>query len=475
MSKQNPSVWIFDKNEGLLIWIFDKNDVILVWIFDKNCMYLVRNIDNQLIKWKTEAYRKPLLLRGARQVGKTSAVKRLGEQFKHFVYINFDENTAYHQLFNQDYSIEEICQQLELLTNTPIHAGETLLFLDEIQSCLPALKSLRYFYEKLPALHVIAAGSLLEFALAELPSFGVGRIRSLFMYPMCFSEFLNAMGENNLCNHLLEHDIKTSLPDSIHDKLIALYKVFLLIGGMPEVVRTYVQNKSLLEVQTILNDLQLSIQDDFAKYKKKVPSSRLIEVFNSVVYQTGNKFSYTYPNATLYARQIKEALQLLEMAGLIYPVTHTSANGVPLGAEINPKKVKYLIYDTGVYQRLLGLDLSSLMLADNIDVINKGNIAELYVGLELIKTADPYVPLSLYYWQRDSRNSQAEVDYVISKENNIYPLEVKSGTKGSMQSMYLFLEEKKRSLGYRLSLENFGVLNQIQIVPLYAVMKLQNK
>jgi predicted AAA+ superfamily ATPase len=225
----------------------------------------------------------------------------------------------------------------------------------------------------------------------------------------------------------------------------------------------------MLEVQRVLDDLILSIQADFTKYKIRVSPARIREVFDAVVKQVGNKFSYSYPNATLNNVQIKEALVLLEMAGLIYFVTHSASNGIPIGAEINSKKRKILLFDTGIFQRIQGLNIAQLLIEDDFNSINKGNIAELLVGLELIKNTSCYEKTHLYYWQREAKNSQAEVDYVIQKQDKIIPIEVKSGTKGSMQSMYLFLEEKKLDFGIRLSLENFSEMEKVKIVPLYAV------
>jgi predicted AAA+ superfamily ATPase len=437
-------------------------------------MYLKRTFDDELIQWKESAIRKPLLLRGARQVGKTSSVKNLSNQFDHYVEINFDENQLFSQVFTKSQSVLEICEQLSVLTNTPIVSGKTLLFLDEIQSCLPAISSLRYFYEKMPDLHVIAAGSLLEFALSEIPSFGVGRIRSLYIYPLSFREFLMANKENLLLNQLDTAAISNPLAEPVHQKLILLYKKFLIIGGMPEAVATYVNSKSLLDVQRVLDDLLISFQDDFAKYKSTVPTARLMEVFDAVTKQVATKFSYSYPNATLNNKQIKDAIELLKMAGLVFSVTHSAANGIPLGAEVNPKKTKYLLFDTGLFQRLIGLNLSDLLLNDDFDSINKGNIAELHVGLELIKNENPYQRSQLYYWQRDAKNSQAEVDYVCQFKDSIFPIEVKSGSKGSMQSLYIFIKEKNLNWGFRVSLENFSEINQVGIFPLYAVYNLMH-
>ena len=437
-------------------------------------MYIRRAIDMELINWKNSVTRKPLLLRGARQVGKSSAIRNLGKSFTHFIEINFDEKKEWTTLFESTQNLDALLEQISIIENTPIIENETLLFLDEIQTSLPAIHLLRYFYERKPNLHVIAAGSLLEFALKDLPSFGVGRIRSLFMYPISFHEFLLAHNEERLLEKTKEASPILPLPELLHQKLIAYYKKFLIIGGMPEAVKSYVISKDLLEVQRILDDLILSIQADFTKYKKRIEPIKIAEVFANVVLQQGEKFTYTYPNATLNNQQIKEILQLLEMAGLVHVVTHTAANGIPLGAEINPKKRKIILFDTGIYQRILKLDISQLLTLDNLTVINKGNIAELSVGLELIKNQSPYEKTNLYYWQRESKNSQAEIDYVIQQKEEIVPLEVKAGTKGAMQSMFLFLQEKNKEKGIRISLENFGTMNKIDIYPLYGVWNLVN-
>ena len=245
-----------------------------------------------------------------------------------------------------------------------------------------------------------------------------------------------------------------------------------LNGGMPEVVATYAHGGSLLECQQVLDDLTLSLYADFSKYKERMPASRLREVFAAVIYQTGGKFTYSKASQDLSHLQVKESLELLELAGIIYPITHTSANGLPLAAEMNTKYRKFLIFDTGIYQRFLRLDLGQLFAAESLDQINKGALAELFVGLELLKSAPSNYPMQLYYWRRDKPGSAAEVDYVIQRNSEIVPIEVKSGTKGSMQSMFQFLSEKNYKYGIRCSTENFGAFQSVNIYPLYAVSQI---
>ena len=437
-------------------------------------MYFERTIDKELETWSKNPDRKPLLIRGARQVGKSTAVRVFGKHFRYFLEINFEEQKEVHRLFGGNLSPAELCENLSVMYNIPITAGETLLFFDEIQACLPAISSLRFFYEKFPELHVIAAGSLLEFVFNELPSFGVGRIRSLFMYPFSFDEFLSACDEQLLLKAKRNASAKHPLQEAIHIKLLGYFKRFLVIGGMPEGIVRYVEEGKLNACQQALDDLIISLKSDFTKYKKRVVPLRISEVFESVVRQTGGKFVYRKASSELNHKQIKEALELLIMAGLVIPVTHTSANGIPLGSGCDVKKRKMLLFDTGIFQRLLGLNISDVLFEDDFDLVNRGSIAELYVGLEMLKSLSCYQQQSLYYWQREALNSNAEVDYLIQKQQHIIPVEVKSGKKGSMQSLHLFLKEKKIPFGIRFSLENYSVYGQIRVYPLYAVSDFMN-
>ena len=429
--------------------------------------YLYRNIDSQLLNWSKEERRKPLLVRGARQVGKSSAIRNLGSQFEYFVEVNFDKNKDVYLLFEDNLSPKEICEQLSLIYNTPIIPGKTLLFFDEIQACTPAISSLRYFYEDYPELHLIAAGSLLEFALESLSSFGVGRIRSMFIYPFCFKEFLIANGETMLWNAINKASEKKPLMEPIHKKSLTLLKKFLVLGGMPEVVSAYVGGQTMLECLKVMDDLIISYRDDFSKYKDRVPESRITEVFDTVVQNSGKPFVYAGA-ANANTKQIKEALELLIKAGLVTPAIHSAANGIPIGAEVNLKKRKMLLFDTGLYQRILGLDLSKLILSDDLEMVNRGALAEIHVGLELQKSASCYTKNDLYFWKREVKSSNAEVDYLIQQGEYIIPIEVKSGNRGSMQSMYLFIKEKNSPYGIRCSSENFSSYDNIKVFPLYA-------
>lgn len=418
---------------------------------------------------ENDEFKKPLLLPGARQVGKSSSVRNLGRSFPYFLEINLEENTGLHTLFTATNSIESICAKLEIAFNIPIIEGETLLFLDEIQSCPSAITALRYFYEQKPNLHLIAAGSLLEFALETLPSFGVGRIRTMFIYPFSFDEFLVAMQEERLLELKKLATSELPLDPIFHQKLTDYFKQFLIIGGMPEVIARFAVHKNYLEAQQVLDDLLISLKSDFVKYKKRVPSNRINEVFESVSKQMGSKIMYTKIGPQLTNLQIKEALQLLILSGLVIPVTHTAGNGIPLGAEIDIKKRKMLLLDTGLFQRILGLDVANVVLESNFEVINKGAIAELFFGLEWLKYSSPFSQNELYYWHRENKTGNAEVDYIVQKNSAILPVEIKSSNSGAMQSLRMFLKEKNIPTGVRFSLENFSRLEDVAIYPLYAV------
>lgn len=431
-----------------------------------------RAVDKELTRWKQEEQRKVLLVRGARQVGKTYSIRKLGQGFENFVEVNFEEIPGVKTFFEKSLNPHELCEKLSIYFKKPLKPGQALLFLDEIQACPNAIRSLRFFYEKMPELHVVAAGSLLEFALEEIPSFAVGRIKSLFMYPMTFSEFLIAAGEDRLETLILKSSPDNPMDPVLHEITLDKLKIFQLIGGMPAVVKTYLEEKDLALCQEVIDDILTTIKDDFAKYKKKFPVVRLQEVFDSIVYQAGNKFKYS--NISGEKCQVyKDALELLVKAGLAHKVYHSAARGVPLGAQLDDKKFKVLLLDTGIYQRVLGLDISSYIVSDFGSIINKGNLAELFVGLELIAHGSPRLHPELYYWHREARSSNAEVDYVISREGTVIPIEVKSGSRGQMQSLHIFLSERNLAQGIRISGENFSSYDKIKTFPLYAIKNIR--
>jgi len=432
-----------------------------------------RLIDKEMKQWKEKKDRKVLLLRGARQVGKTYSIRELSKTFKKFLEINFEETPAACRFFENSLNPHEICEKLAVYFNTTITPGESLLFFDEIQACPRALRALRFFYEKMPDLHVAAAGSLLELAISEIPSFGVGRIHSLFMYPMTFKEYLHASGNDMLNQVISDSSFDQPVDPVIHEKILDKIKIFLIIGGMPKVVDTYINEKDFHTCQVEIDNIINSLIDDFAKYKEKVPSLRLEETFYSTAHQAGNKFVYTKVGEGIESSKLyKEALELLVKTGIAYKVYHTSARGIPLGAQINRKRFKVIPYDTGIYQRLLGLNLSEYILTDFPSLVNRGSLAEIYVGLELLAARPPHMRPEIFYWHRESRTSNAEVDYVTAIGPRILPIEVKAGTRGQMQSLHLFLNDRNLDCGLRISHENFAHYDKIKTIPIYATNRI---
>ena len=447
--------------------------------------YLARSIDQALLEWKDSPRRKPLLLRGARQVGKSCAVRHLGEQFKYFLEVNVERNPEVMEFFKGNRDVKAIAAKLSDFFDVPVIPGETLLFLDEIQKSEDVIHSLWFFKEDYPELHVIAAGSLLEFALKDLSSFGVGRVTSLFVYPMSFDEFLTATGQNGLLRTKRKSNSENPLSKAFYDKSVEAFRSYMLVGGMPEAVATYAETGSYRYSSDIVNEIIQGYQDDFAKYSAKANPTLLRQTLISVAHQAGAKFVYSRVEGEYRSSEVKAALEMLKDAGLIIPTYHTDANGVPLGAEINERVVKYLLHDTGVLLAILGIDddtdqlIKELMVADSIDLVDKGHVAEMLAGLELIKYASPQKRHQLYYWQNMNKGTCAEVDYVIARSGGIVPVEVKSGVKGSMSSMYSLMRNPQKHIerGIRCSLENFGSFDspdgkRIDIVPLYAISNL---
>lgn len=453
-------------------------------------MYYNRIIDTHLAEWATRTTHKPLLLRGARQVGKSTAVRHLGERFTSYVEINFEKQPEYKALFQNNLEVSRIISQMAAMYGQPIHAGQTLLFLDEIQACPEAIMALRFFKEDLPALHVIAAGSLLEFALEELPTFGVGRIHSMFMYPMTFDEFLQATGEQLLMDARNQATLLKPLPEPLHHKLIELLRIYILVGGMPEVVAQWVETHNFLACQEIQDDIVTSYEDDFPKYRKKADPMLLRLTMRSAAVQATKKFVFSQVGGGYKTEEVKKALEMLILSGILIPVTHTDANGLPLGGETDRTYRKILLLDTGLMLRLLNMSIGDIsqitthILTDSAaELVNKGPMAEQMAGLELLRYQSPNIRHDLFYWLRQAKNSQAEIDYIVSFRQNIWPIEIKAGTQGGMKSLWGFMRDKKLTQAIRCSLENFGtfdytdneaggIIRHVRIYPLYALSML---
>lgn len=434
-----------------------------------------RFIEKNLLEWKESTDRCPLIVRGARQVGKSYTIETFGQaHFKNTVIVNFEERPYLAASF-ESLEVHVILQKLSSLTGMEISPGQTLLFFDEIQNCLPALKSLRYFKEKLPSLHVIAAGSFLEFVLEDNSeiSFPVGRVQFLNMFPLSFLEFLHAIHQEGLCEIINSISLLDIPGEALHHHLLRFVRDFFCVGGLPAAVKKFSENQTYLDVQRV----QASILDfyrlDLAKYSKKSQFKNLDYLFRRVPELVGQHFKYNKidPESSNPSREYKTALHKLELARVIHVVHATDANGIPLMSEINEKKFKIFFFDTGLLQNALEINSKEIALSELTD-ISRGILAEQFVGQELLAYGDPYFDRHLYYWDRQKAGSTAEVDFVMNISGQIVPIEVKAGATGKLKSLRQFLMSKSAKIGLKISEAPLKLENDILSVPFYLLSQL---
>jgi predicted AAA+ superfamily ATPase len=314
---------------------------------------------------------------------------------------------------------------------------------------------------------VIGAGSLLEFELENI-SMPVGRIQFLYLYPLSFGEFLTSLGKDDLRAWLKDHPTQKA-PEPIHQQLCTLLRDYVLIGGMPEVVMSFLETKDLKSCQAIQSTLLETFREDFHKYAKRREIKFLQLVFESVPRQLGRKFKFAHVSSDIKSRELGAALHLLENAGLVHKVYHTSANGMPLGGELDEKKFKVLFFDVGLALRLLDLSVRDLYLNNDLHLVNNGAITELLAGLEIVAHSPNDMRAHLYYWHRESKSANAEVDYVLAKNQRIIPVEVKHRVGGQLKSLWYFMKEKDSHYGVRMTQSPYEKQNEIETIPLYAL------
>ena len=392
-----------------------------------------RVAEKQILEWKNKTSRKPLILRGARQTGKTWLVNKIGNEFENFITVDFEKRRDLHQIFNDSLEPAIILKSLELIFGRII-PGRTLLFFDEIQACPRAITSLRYFYEEMPELHVISAGSLLEFAFGEI-SIPVGRVSYLYIYPMTFYEFLLASDKKEMANEVNNPSENSS--EFMQREVLKELKNYFLIGGMPEAVKTWSSTASIAEVFTIQDDILNSYRDDFSKYRPRVDIHCLDSIFKQSSLRVGEQIKYTSLDRHFSGQTNRKALDLLEKAQIIHKVYSTDPTGYPLGAGINQKKFKLTFLDIGLMQRLTGLPVSGDYFKSDLLHVYQGRLAEQFIGQEIAAAGNR----ELYYWAREAKSSTAEVDYLIHSKGEILPLEVKSGKGGTLKSLHLLLKQ----------------------------------
>ena len=410
-----------------------------------------REIEQYLLYWKDSINRKPLILRGARQVGKTFSVIKFGkENFDDVLLLNAEQDDNLKNVFNSK-NPTLIINELSALYNKPVIEGKTLLFIDEIQLLPEAIVALRYFYEQMPGLHIIAAGSLLDHTLNELPySMPVGRVEFAFMYPMSFKEFLLANDQQGVVNYLDKFSPDESFSEAIHQKLIELLRLYFFIGGMPEAVRVYTKTKNLIEVEKVHSAILTSFQYDFAKYGTRSQQDYLKESLKYVAKNVGKKVKYSAINNSVHSSYIKDALLKLELSRIIHLVRKTKSSKVPINQYVDNNVFKPLFLDIGLLCSLSHIKLTGLK---NLVTDFEGALAEQFVGQELLTSFNYYEDAKLYYWVREAKNTNAEVDFLYQIGNSIYPVEVKAGKTGTLKSLQIYLAGKKEHTGIRFNID----------------------
>lgn len=426
-----------------------------------------RDIEKYFIQWAKDKNKKPLIIRGARQVGKSYLVEHcLKDYFRNIVVCNFEFTPELKNCFDTLDPIT-IINKIQILLNVEI-TKDSLLFLDEIQECPQAIMALRYFKEKLSEQAVICAGSLLEFTInKENFSMPVGRVSFIYVQPLSFGEFLTAVGQEKLRKHLNSVSIETPIDDIFHNKLIELLKIYSVIGGMPAAVQEYISTKNISNVLKIQNDLLTTYKEDFGKYSKVSKSQYLEKVMNFVPRFVGQRVKYTTIDSEIRSLYLKEAIYLLNLAGIIKQIFKTTASGLPLESEKNENIFKLNFLDVGLMQAVTGI--SSDIVSKDLMQINNGAIAEQFVGQELLAYSNPNIENKLYFWCREEKNSMAEIDFVINNNSDIIPVEVKAGTTGTLKSLNLFMKEKKPKIAVRFWQDKLSFYNNILSIPLYMV------
>lgn len=415
-----------------------------------------RDIIKNLKIWADKPIRKPLVLRGARQVGKTTAVEIFSKEFENYIYLNLDEAED-RNIFKEDLSVHELIQSILVLKNIQLKHGKTLIFIDEIQNSPIAVKMLRYFYEERKDLYVISAGSLLEILLEKNNiSFPVGRIEYLYLYPMTFREFLKAKGEDRLFS------VYDSVPckDFAFAKLLKIFHEYALIGGMPEVVSRYVENKDIVSLKTTFESLMTSYIEDSEKYAKSNSMRNILRhCLEAIPSEAGHRIKFHgFGKSNYGSREAGEALRIIEKAMLIYLLYPSTATGIPIMYDYK-KSPKLQFIDTGLLCYFAGLQPSFFTYSD-LCSFYQGIIAEHVVRQEII-AQDPYSNAKISFWVREKKQANAEVDIVLQYKNYVIPVEIKSGAAGTLRSLHQFINNSPYRYAVRLYAGEYSITKAV--------------
>jgi predicted AAA+ superfamily ATPase len=412
-----------------------------------------RFAERDLRRWHAKSRRKPLVIRGARQVGKSTLVRNFAAQKGLKLHeVNLERHRELERVFKRA-STDEVLRELAFACGAgSIRTEDSLLFLDEIQATPSALPFLRYLFEDMPGLAVISAGSLLEFTLARHEfSMPVGRIEYLFLGPMTFSEFLTARDESHLVDLIASPD-PSPFPETAHERLLLHLRDYFLVGGMPEAVLTALDTGSNETISDVHASIVQTYLDDFGKYARDSQLLRLQAVFRHVPSNSGTKVVYAKIDRLSQARELKAAIDLLAKAQVITPAYHCDGNGLPLRSEIDPSVSKLYGLDIGLQNYICGTRHITLDQMQDRRFINEGAMAEQFCAQHLLAGSESNAAAELNYWLREGRTNNAEVDFLLPGNQSVIPVEVKAGKAGSLKSLHRFVYDKGCGTAVRLDL-----------------------
>jgi len=423
---------------------------------------MIRNAYKNLLQWKNQTKRKPLIIQGARQVGKTWLMKDFGaKEFKQTAYFNFEVTKELHQIFKHGYDPKQILASLNILAGFKIQAEETLIILDEIQACPDAITSLKYFQENNPEYAIFAAGSLLGVAIHQGISFPVGKVDFLNLLPLDFPEFMEAMGKSDLL-----HAIESSnhlLIENFHHQYIELLKQYHMIGGMPEVVEDFIKNRDYTKARTIQNNILNSYENDFSKHAPINQLPRIRMVWQSIVGQLAkenSKFIYNVLRTGARAKDFEMAIEWLKDAGLIHKVTRVSKPGLPISSYADWADFKIYLNDVGLMCAMAELTPDIILKGNDLFVEFKGVVSEQFVLQQLVSQG-----YQSFYWAPE--NARSEVDFLIQKQNQVVPIEVKSAENLKSRSLRVYYDKFHPSTCIRTSLSGYQKQQWMQNIPMY--------
>ena len=425
---------------------------------------------NDLISWKNNINRKPLVLQGARQVGKTYLVKEFGRrEYKNLYYLNFEQDPNLASLFGSSLNPEVIINNINLYFGTNIIANDTLLFFDEIQIAPRVLISLKYFKEQAQDFHIIAAGSLLGVSIGKESGFPVGMVNFLTLYPMSFSEYLTEVGEDLFIERLSSLEIPSPFPDGIHNKMLSHLKMYLFLGGMPEVINDYSQNKNIVRVRSIQTDILKAYENDFSKYTEKNQAIKTSDFWNSIPNQLARenkKFKYKDVKKTARSIMYEQTIEWLRKAGLIHLAYNVETPKVPLSGYADFSKFKVYMHDVGLLAAKLKISSDQIVMPDALFREFNGAFIENFIAQELASSGKN----QLFYW---TSRSDAEIDFLLESNQKIFPLEVKSGTSRNTKSLQSYASKNNPDKIFRTSPRNLIQSGNFVNIPLYAIKLLE--